>query len=90
MHNFKLLMSYDGTQYHGFQRQENAIAVQQILEETIGKIINEKVTVYGCSRTDTGVHANEYCFNFLHNNSITCDGIIKVLNSKLPDDMAVF
>lgn len=90
MHNFKLLMSYDGTAYHGFQRQENAIAIQQILEETIESITNEKTTVYGCSRTDTGVHANEYCFNFLHNNSITCSGIIRALNSKLPDDMAVF
>lgn len=90
MHNFKVLMSYDGTAYHGFQRQENALAIQQILEETIYKIIKEKVTVYGCSRTDTGVHANEYCFNFLHNNSITCKGVVKALNSKLPDDMAVF
>lgn len=90
MRNFKLLMSYNGTAYHGFQRQKNAIAIQQILEETIESITKEKTTVYGCSRTDTGVHANEYCFNFYHNNSITCGGIIRALNGRLPDDIGVF
>lgn len=89
MHNFKVMMSYDGTAYHGFQRQENAIAIQQIIEETIEKIIGEKVVIYGCSRTDTGVHANEYCFNFLHSNSITCNGIVRSLNALLPDDMGI-
>ena len=89
MRNFKVIMSYDGAQYHGFQRQENALAIQQIIEETLSKIINDNVIIYGCSRTDTGVHANEYCFNFHHNNSITCNGVIRSLNSLLPDDMSI-
>ena len=42
MRNFKVMMAYDGTAYHGFQRQENAIAIQQIIEETIESIIGEK------------------------------------------------
>ncbi len=89
MHNFKVIMSYDGTAYHGFQRQENALAIQQVVEECIEKIINQKITISGCSRTDTGVHANEYCFNFIHDNTITCNGFVKALNSRLPDDIAV-
>lgn len=89
MRNFKVYMSYDGTNYHGFQRQENAIAVQQIVEETIEKLLNEKIVIYGCSRTDTGVHAYEYCFNFRHNNTIDCRGCIRALNSRLPDDISV-
>ena len=89
MRNFKVMMSYDGYAYHGFQRQENALAIQQIIEETIEGIIGEKTVIYGCSRTDTGVHANEYCFNFLHNNSITCGGLVRSLNCLLPDDMGI-
>ncbi len=89
MRNFKVMMSYDGTAYHGFQRQENALAIQQVIEETIASIIGEKTIIYGCSRTDTGVHANEYCFNFLHNNSITPHGLVRSLNSLLPDDMSL-
>ena len=89
MRNFKLMMSYVGTSYHGFQRQENALAIQQIIEEQIAKIIGEKVVIFGCSRTDTGVHANEYCFNFKHENSITCKGLLRALNGFLPDDIAM-
>jgi tRNA pseudouridine38-40 synthase len=89
MRNFKVMMAYDGTAYHGFQRQENAIAIQQIIEETIESIIGEKTVIYGCSRTDTGVHANQYCFNFLHSNSITPHGFVRSMNSLLPDDMAI-
>ncbi len=89
MRNFKVMMSYNGFAYHGFQRQENAIAIQQIIEETLEKITGEKIIIYGCSRTDTGVHANEYCFNFLHSNSITCNGVVRSLNSLLPDDIGI-
>lgn len=90
MRNFKLLIFYNGAAYHGFQRQKNASSIQQILEEVIERITNEKTIIYGCSRTDTGVHANEYCFNFFHNSTITCAGMIRALNGKLPDDIGVF
>lgn len=89
MRNFKVMMSYDGSAYHGFQRQENALAIQQVIEETIERIIGKKTVIYGCSRTDTGVHANEYCFSFLHDNSITCNGLVRSLNALLPDDMGI-
>ena len=45
MRNFKVMMSYDGAAYHGFQRQENALAIQQVVEEKIAKLIGEKITI---------------------------------------------
>lgn len=89
MRNFKIMMSYDGTNYHGFQRQENALAIQEVFEDTVSSVVGVKTTVYGCSRTDTGVHANEFCLNFFHSNTITPEGMLRALNSRLPDDMAV-
>ncbi len=89
MRNIKATISYRGTAYHGFQRQENAVAVQNILEEKLSELTNAPVKVSGCSRTDTGVHANEYCFSFFTEHKIPCASLIRGLNSKLPDDIAV-
>lgn len=89
MRNIKVTMSYCGTAYHGFQRQENAVAVQNVLEEKLSELTNAPVKINGCSRTDTGVHANEYCFSFFTEHRIPCESLIKGLNSKLPDDIAV-
>ncbi|MEG0614234.1 MAG: tRNA pseudouridine(38-40) synthase TruA [Oscillospiraceae bacterium] len=90
MRNIKVMMSYCGTKYHGFQRQENAITVQEIVENSLLKILDGKTTIYGCSRTDTGVHANEYCFNFRTEKPISMIGIQRGLNTILPDDISVF
>ena len=89
MRNIKAIMSYRGTAYHGFQRQENAVAVQNILEEKLSELTNGTVKVNGCSRTDTGVHANEYCFSFYTEHKIPCASLIRGINSKLPGDIAV-
>ncbi len=89
MRNFKLISAYDGTLYHGFQRQENALAIQQVMEDTAEKILGQKVTIIGCSRTDTGVHAREFCLNFRHDSPISCDGMLRAFNSLLPDDIAM-
>ena len=63
MRNLKVMMAFRGTRYHGFQRQPNAVTVQQIVEEALSQLLNEPVTIYGCSRTDTGVHAQQFCFS---------------------------
>lgn len=91
MRNFKVKMAYDGSAYHGFQRQDNALSVQEVVEEAIKKLFLQDITIFGCSRTDTGVHANEYYFSFQCNDEIQIDsrGIIFGLNSKLPDDIAI-
>lgn len=89
MRNIKVKMAYLGTAYHGFQRQGNAYTVQQAVEEALEKLLGESVTIYGCSRTDTGVHAREFYFNFHTANPIPCGGLINGGNSLLPRDIAL-
>lgn len=88
--NLKVMISYCGTNYHGFQRQNNAVSVQNVLEEKLSYLTDETVKINGCSRTDTGVHANEYCFSFRTNHRIPCSNIIRGMNSLLPGDIAVY
>lgn len=90
MRNLKVFISYNGAEYHGFQRQENAVSVQEIVENTIGKLLKtEPPVIYGCSRTDAGVHARRFCFNVKIENNIPCDGFVKGMNTLLPDNIAV-
>lgn len=89
MRNFKVIISYNGAAYHGFQRQSNGITVQEAIETAIKELIGETVTINGCSRTDAGVHAREYCFNFFTKSTIPCDGFVKGINAFLPTDIAV-
>lgn len=89
MRNLKVKIAYRGTKYHGFQRQSNAVTVQEVLECKLSKVLNEQVTVTGCSRTDTGVHANEFCFNVKTNSSISCLGFCRGVNGELPDDISI-
>ena len=89
MRNLKVIISYNGAAYHGWQRQNNRITVQQTVEDKMSILLNNRVTVNGCSRTDAGVHAKEFCFNAKIDNSITCEGFKKAMNSLLPKDIAV-
>ena len=67
MRNIAVKIMYDGSQYHGWQYQKNGITVQERMEQVLSELTNEKVSVTGCSRTDAGVHALEYVFNFKSN-----------------------
>ena len=89
MKNYKVRSAYRGTAYHGFQRQNNADTVQQQIEDALSRLLGEKVTVYGCSRTDAGVHAREFYFNFYTDNPIPIKGLVAGCNAQLPDDIAV-
>lgn len=90
MRNLKVFIAYNGAAYHGFQRQSNAPTVQETVERTIGRLLKtEPPVVYGCSRTDTGVHARRFCFNVRVDSAIPCEGFIKGMNTLLPDDIAV-
>lgn len=90
MRNFKVTCAFSGTSYHGFQRQEGGLkTVQGEIERGIYKLIGEKVSVNGCSRTDAGVHANEFVFSALVENSIDCRGLKYGLNGVLPADIAI-
>lgn len=89
MRNLKVMTAYRGTEYHGFQRQNNAVTVQATLEKHLSKVLNEPVTISGCSRTDTGVHANQFCFNVKTGSTITCRGFVRGVNGELPDDISI-
>ena len=89
MRNLKVTIAYRGTKYHGFQRQSNAVTVQEVLEKALSKVLNEPVTITGCSRTDTGVHANMFCFNVKTNSRIYCLGFCRGVNGELPDDISI-
>ena len=89
MRNLKVMTAYRGTKYHGFQRQAKALTVQQVLEEKLSKVLNEPVTIIGCSRTDTGVHANQFCFNVRTNSNIRTLGFTRGVNGELPDDISI-
>ena len=57
-------LSYDGTAYHGWQRQPESISVQQVLEEKLSDLLGQDTPVLGCGRTDTGVHASAFYAHF--------------------------
>lgn len=88
MKNIKLTIQYDGTNYHGWQTQENAVTVQETLEKAIGKLLGcPPPRVTGCGRTDTGVHAKKYVCNFFADTSIPCEKLPLAINTRLPDDI---
>ena len=89
MRNLKVTMAYRGTRYHGYQRQNNGITVQEVVERCASKILNEPVTIHGCSRTDAGVHARAFCFNVETNSNIRPQGFIRGVNGELPDDISI-
>ncbi len=90
MRNLKVFIAYNGAEYHGFQRQGNAVTVQEIAERCIGRLLKiPPPVIYGCSRTDAGVHARQFCFNVHIDSSIPCEGFIKGMNTLLPPDIAV-
>lgn len=85
-----LKIAYDGTNYHGFQRQNNALAVQELLEEALKKILKEDINLAASGRTDTGVHALGQVVSFETNGKIPTDRIVPALKSFLPKDIIVY
>ncbi len=89
MKNIKLTLQYDGSNYHGFQIQPSVETVQGVLERTVKEITGESVRVYGCSRTDAGVHAYRYVAGFKTDTPIPSEKISVVMNNYLPDDISI-
>lgn len=83
------MTAYRGTAYHGFQKQNNAVTIQETLEKHLSKVLNEHISITGCSRTDTGVHANNFCFNVKTSSNINCRGFVRGVNGELPDDISI-
>jgi len=91
---FFIELSYDGTNYHGWQVQPNAITVQEILDKALSTILRQPIETLGCGRTDTGVHAKQFFAHFTpqppEGGAFEDHGVlIRSLNSILPTDIAV-
>ncbi len=89
MRRIRLIAEYDGTAYAGWQRQQNAVSVQQKIEEAIRKLTSEEITVTGASRTDAGVHALGQNVHFDTESRIPADKCSFALNTLLPDDIRI-
>ena len=89
MARIRLTLEYDGTNYAGWQRQINATAVQQVLEEAIERATGCTVSVTGAGRTDSGVHAVGQCAHFDIETTIPADKLSFALNLVLPEDIRI-
>ena len=87
--NLKLIIEYDGSCYHGWQRQPNAASIQQTIEAAIETMTRQKIVLIGSGRTDAGVHALGQTANFICNTRIEPDAFQKGLNSLLPQDIVI-
>lgn len=87
MRNIKLELRFDGAKYHGWQIQPNAVTVQDVVSQAVSKITKENIKVFGCSRTDSGVHANYYVASFKTQSGIPDENFPAAINSMLPDDI---
>ena len=89
MKRYKIAVSYDGTDYAGWQVQPNGVTVQEKLEAVLAEIDGEKVRVHGSGRTDQGVHARGQVAHFDLCKAMGVDALRKALNALLPEDIRV-
>ncbi|HZE21974.1 MAG TPA: tRNA pseudouridine(38-40) synthase TruA, partial [Desulfobaccales bacterium] len=84
-----MLLEYDGTCYHGWQRQPDASTIQGVVEEALARLTGERVSLIGSGRTDAGVHALGQVANFRTSSAIPLQAFNQGLNALLPPDIEV-
>ena len=89
MKNYLLTLMFDGRSFHGWQVQKNAVTVQQCVQDGVQRILGVRENIIGCSRTDSGVHANMFCCNIRTEKNINLTSFRRSLNAVLPDSIAV-
>lgn len=89
MRTIKLVIAYDGSGYHGFQKQKNAQTVQGVLEEALAKLCGGSVVTAGSGRTDAGVHALAQTVTFTTTGRIPCANLVRAAASLLPKDIVI-
>jgi tRNA pseudouridine38-40 synthase len=89
LQNFKLVIEYDGTLYHGWQRQSSTRTIQGTIEAVLQTMTGQSVTLIGSGRTDAGVHARGQVANFCLETRLTSDIFARGLNSLLPPDIVI-
>lgn len=89
MRNVRLILAYDGTDFHGWQRQPDAPTIQACVEGALHKLTGAPTPVCGSGRTDAGVHAVHQVANFATASTIPCTNLVKALNNLLPPTIRV-
>lgn len=84
-----IVFSYFGKAYHGWQRQPNALTVQEVLEDAFSTLLGKQVALTAAGRTDTGVHARQMVAHTDMDEADDCNTLVYRLNALLPDDIAV-
>ena len=82
-------MSYNGSSYHGWQIQPNAVTVQETIQDALSKLLNTNSSITGAGRTDTGVHAFQMFAHFDVDETLDTENLTFKLNSFLPKDIAI-
>lgn len=89
MKRIKLVISYDGTKYNGWQKQPNGTAIEEIINDQLSELLGETIEIIGASRTDSGVHALGNVAVFDTVTKIPPDKICFALNQRLPSDIVI-
>lgn len=89
MRTIKIVVAYDGSGYHGFQKQKAILTVQGVVEEVLAKLCGEAVVTAGSGRTDAGVHALAQTLTFTTNGRIPCANMVRAAASLLPPDIVL-
>ncbi len=85
-----LKLAFDGSHYHGWQRQDNALSIEHLVNEALNTILRQKVNLTGCGRTDAGVHAREFFVHFdLDRLPFSEEQFAYKLTCLLPDDIVI-
>jgi tRNA pseudouridine38-40 synthase len=90
LRNIKLLISYDGTDFSGWQRQRHDCTIQGEIENRLSLMTREKIDLHGAGRTDAGVHAEGMVAHFATSSAIPCPDFLRGLNSMLPGAIRIF
>ncbi len=86
---YKVTIAYDGTAYSGWQYQDNATGIQQVVEEALAYLEGAPVRVFGSSRTDAGVHAKGFVAHFALSKPIPPENLVRAMNSHLPEAVRI-
>lgn len=89
MRNIRLLLAYDGTDFHGWQKQPGLRTVQDLVEQATRRVVRHQVMVNGSGRTDAGVHASGQVANFETTCNMPCENLRKAIGGRLPKDISI-
>lgn len=89
MQRYFITLSYDGTRYHGWQRQPNGISVQETLEDALATLLRTTIAITGAGRTDAGVHARAMVAHFDYEGELDAPQLAYKLNRLLPVDISI-